>query len=181
MYYIVAVPLFCFLAFQIFRLNEMRKHDTHLFRFCELRRDCIDLMGKEYQSLSRNDYVALRKLVEVLNVTINKYKNHKTVLFDFRLFTRYLGDLKSVEARAEKISTKNSDIRQLIERMQVSVLAAFLAFTPFLKSEILGKVIARILAVATNTGMESLKKNLASVKEANALVKQYKQADSLSC
>ena len=86
MFYIVATLIAIFLIYQIISLRELKKHDEHLFRFCELRRESIKLLYEERDALGRNDYIALREMLGALNVTINNYRNHKTAIFNLRRF-----------------------------------------------------------------------------------------------
>jgi len=178
MFYLLILPISCFFLFQVYQLREMKKHDEHLFRFCELRRDSIDLLSNEYETSSRNDYVALRKLIEALNNTIHNYKSHKTVIFNFRLFARYLREFKSLEEKADEISTNNQDLLNLICRMQVSVFEAFLAYTPFFKSEIIVSITIRVLSAAVDSGISSVRKYRNSLVEVVEKIEHLKHTST---
>ncbi len=155
MFYIIAVLIAVFLVYQILALRELKKHDEHLYRFCELRRDAIKLLYEKRDDLSRNDYVALRKLLKALNVTINNYQKHKTIIVNFRRFVAYARELKALDKNAGNISTNNEDIKILNYRLHHTVCLAFLAYTPFLKSEILAKVVVGVLNACVEMGVKS--------------------------
>jgi len=164
---ILAVIIFPFLFFQALWLMRLRKHDVHLYRFCQLRRDSIKFMYDEHQSLSRTDYIALRKLIRVLNLTINNYKAHKKTLFDFRAFTLYMREIRPFEERVEEISTNNERIKELRERMFYAVIEAFFAYTPFLKHEAIARLIFFILSAAVKSGAYKFKNELNILTQIN--------------
>lgn len=161
---------------QIYKLLEIKKHDRHLHRFCQLRRDSIQYLSGSYREISRNDYVALRKIIESLNTIIGSYKEHKTVVFNFRLFVRYLNDLKEFEKKVEKISTDNEEIKRLRNRLHRSIFKAFLAYTPYLKSEIAFYLVAHIFSFGVRAGANSLRGYLSSLNEAKVMVNTFKQS-----
>lgn len=166
MFYIVSTLVGVFLAYQILQLRSAKKHDEHLFRLCELRRATIKIMFDQRDSLSRNDYIALRKLVGALSLTINNYRNHKTVIFNFRRFMAHVRELKSLDNKTRVITTKNKEINDLKNRFNRALCLAFLAYTPFLRSEILAKLIVGVLNAFVEMGAKSL----------SVYVKEYKSA-----
>lgn len=155
MFYFVAGLISAFLVYQVINLRELRKHDEHLFRFCELRRDAISLLYNERETLSRNDYIALRKILKTLNLTINNYRTHKTVTFNLRRFLAYVKELRSLDHDTGKISTNNKDIINLNYRMHHVVCLAFLAYTPFLRSEVLASIVIKVLNACVEMGIKS--------------------------
>ncbi|MFA0792603.1 hypothetical protein ACCI51_18870 [Microbulbifer echini] len=156
----------------------MRKHDRHLFEFCQLRRDTIAYLSNSYESLSRTDYIALRKINDALSSIIAGYKAHRTVVFNFRLFTEYLDELKAFEKKAEKISTNNKDIQDLLKRIHCSIFKAFLAFTPHLKSELAFSLVIKLISLGIKAGLNSLKDYLLSLKEAKVMVNTFKRSST---
>ncbi|QFT54401.1 hypothetical protein FIU95_07510 [Microbulbifer sp. THAF38] len=165
-----------FIAIQIYRLFEIRRHDQHLFEFCQLRRDTIAYLSNSYEHLSRTDYIALRKINDALSRIIAGYKEHKTVVFNYRLFTEYLDELKAFERKAEKISTGNKDIQDLLKRIHCSIFKAFLAFTPHLKSELAFSLVIKVISLGVKAGLNSLKDYLQRLKEAKVMVNTFKRS-----
>lgn len=160
MFAILTCSAFVIFPIQLVWLMGLRKHDVHLYRFCELRRDSIKFLYDEYKNLSRTDYIALRKLILALNVTINNYKVHKKALFDFRAFTRYVKEVKPFEDDVDEISTNNEKIHELRERMSHAVIEAFFAYTPFLKHQVVANFIFFVLSAAVKTGSEKFSNDL---------------------
>ena len=166
MFTLLLVPVLIFLLFQLFQLRELKKHDIHLYDFCQLRSDSILYLKDNYESLHYDDYVELRGLISTLDLTIGNYKHHRNVLFNFRLFVKYLTEFKEIEKASFKVKTKNKTILTLIERMNKSVFFAFIAYTPFLKHELILNIIIKILLVGAYTGQKSVKRILSKVTEA---------------
>ncbi|WNZ54917.1 hypothetical protein QT397_18850 [Microbulbifer sp. MKSA007] len=167
-----------FIFAKIYQLLEVKKHDQHLFEFCQLRRDTIGYLSDSYTDLSRNDYIALRKINDALSTIIAGYKEHRTVVFNLRLFSEYVNQLKAFEKKAEKISTSNPDIQELLNRVHQSIFNAFLAFTPYLKSELAFNVVMKLISLGVNAGANSFKAHLLSLKEAKTLLNTFKKHSS---
>lgn len=172
---LITIAIFL-LVIQAYKLLEVKKHDKHLFRFCNLRREAVKYLSCSYQDLSRNDYIALRKTIETLNGIIGSYKEHKTVVFNFRLFVRYLNDLKEFEKTTEKISTNNEKIKDFIRSLHKLIFKAFLAYTPYFKSEIAFYLIVQLFSFGVRAGVNSLKDYLSSLEEAKKMVNAFNQS-----
>lgn len=173
MIYILLIPIAPFLIFQIIHLINLRKHDEVLFNFCALRRESITLLQKEYPNLSRNDYIALRKIIHLLSKMIYNYKPHRSALFNFRQFRVYLRNYKQLEATTEKISTNHPAIRSIRYKIHDAVIEAFLVYTPFLKHEIIANILFNIMSVAMKSGFKSLRGFLNSYAELSEIVHQF--------
>ena len=178
MFYVIAGLIAAFLVYQIISLRELRKHDEHLFRFCELRREAISLLYDERETLSRNDYIALRKILKALNVTINNYRTHKTVTFNFRRFLAYVRELRKLDRDTGKISTNNEDIINLNYRMHHVVCLAFLAYTPFLRSEILASMALKVLNACVEMGIKSCALYAKDFKKALQFTDEFRKPPS---
>ncbi|MCO1336527.1 hypothetical protein MO867_19525 [Microbulbifer sp. OS29] len=177
LYILLAIALF-FIALHIYRLLEVKKHDQHIFEFCQLRRDTLSYLSNSYEGLSRTDYIALRKINDALSTIIAGYKEHRTVVFNFRLFSEYVNELKAFEKKAEKISTNNKEIQELLNRIHYSIFKAFLAFTPYLKSELAFTVLMKLISIGANSGANSLKGYLLSLKEAKSMINTFKRSST---
>lgn len=112
-------------VYQIKKFSDMKKHDQHLYAFCQLRRDAITYIYENRESLSRTEYVAVKKVVDVLNTTIRTYKTHKVILFNFRKFKKYMEQTKSLSGKMEGIETSNPDIKKLQQRFVVLMFHGF--------------------------------------------------------
>ncbi|WP_413662627.1 hypothetical protein ACJJIQ_04440 [Microbulbifer sp. ANSA003] len=178
MLYLLPAIALVFIFAKIYQLLEVKKHDQHLFEFCQLRRDTIGYLSDSYTDLSRNDYIALRKINDALSTIIAGYKEHRTVVFNLRLFSEYVNQLKAFEKKAEKISTSNPDIQELLNRVHQSIFNAFLAFTPYLKSELAFNVVMKLISLGVNAGANSFRAHLLSLKEAKTLLNTFKKHSS---
>lgn len=173
MFYLIAVPVFILISLQVVHLLELKKHDEHLFKFCQLRRESLELLANSYGEISRNDYLALRKLIQTESVIIGSYKEHKTVVFNFRIFLKNFNDAKVFNDQSKEISTNNEDIKRLIGKMQFLIANAFLAYTPFLKSELMFQFAVRASSMAVTLGFYKFKEVGNRLKEARNLLDSY--------
>lgn len=117
-------------------LHALKKHDSVLFRFCQIRRDLMTLLRSEGLELSRADYVFARHILESLNHTIHNYKDHKARFFNFREFSRFLRQYSASAKELEALPRTANEALGRIERQTVAaVVEGFLCYTPFLRSE----------------------------------------------
>ncbi len=137
----------CFCVFFIcswFRIWQVDKHDGVLFPFCQLRRDIISFLYENVLekpgALSKEEYLFMRWLLGVINVTIHNYNQHKTVMFDMREMLKHL----KMYERASQTTLQVPDhpeIRKINERARRLLVKAFLAYTPLIRSRLILKVI----------------------------------------
>lgn len=170
MFYILMIPVTLYLIYQIYSAYQTKKHDVYLYQFCELRRQALNLLWLEHDTLSREDYIALRRLIGALNMAISSY-SHKTIMFNFRKFIRFLKSIQHLDKKVEADVTEHEKINALIKKVEYSVLCSFLAFTPFIKSELLIKLAIRFLSVCVDRGGESLR-GLLNAFEGALVIKQ---------
>lgn len=172
MFYLVIVPTLAFFLFQIYTLLSWKKHDDHLYVFCELRRDALRYLFENWKDLSKDEYKALRKLLWVLNFAIENYKSQKTAIFNIRNIYNHVAQLKRSSKKQDRIQTENSDIKELIRRGDRAIFSAFLAYTPFFKSEIILNLCYFIFRAAANAGLKQVNSHLAKLKEAESFVEK---------
>lgn len=163
---IAIIPVSMFLLYQGIQIRRIARDDRHLYRFCQLRREVIDLIYSDYQDLSRTEYLAARRLLRVLNITIRNYRDHKTVIFDFRRLIKYYEQHKDIEREAKYINTNNEKILVLVDRTEGALVRAFIAYTPFLKHEFAMKAMFGYLRAFGGKQVEEVIKGL------NVLVSQ---------
>ena len=155
---ILLIMLVCLVLHQLVmlrRLQNIKRHDAVLFRFCEIRRQVVVFIGDELtaEKLSRGDYQSARSLLNALNVIISDFHRAKLVFFNMRSLARILRQYEVAAGRlrlAEK--THNSGLQSLRERTSVALVAAFFAYTPMIRSEIA----LRILGLAVKRGWQNL-------------------------
>jgi hypothetical protein len=178
---IVIVAGFMAFVAQAHKLREMKKHDKHLYALCQLRRDVVSYLYVSRQELSRTDYIAARKTLDVLSLTIQNYWTHKTVIFNFRRFQKYMHQTKDLSGQMDEIHTKNADITRFQERFMSLVFEGFLAYTPFLKSELAVKFVIAIFNALAVVGNHAVNSYVESLKDASRLLAQHAQRDHRTC
>lgn len=172
LFYILITAALLALFFMISRIGKMKRHDDVLYGFCDLRRQAIQQLRDEdnFNSLSRQEYIALRKMLLMLNVIISEYKSHRTIMFNLRYFVKYLAEFKRQKKKTQAIeTTKNESIEALRKDIQRALLFAFVQYTPFIRSEVVLKVSIFMLGMLARTGMKRVNRYVESLREAFAL------------
>ena len=126
------------------RQKEMQKHDRVLFPFCQLRRDVmrflyIDVI-ENTGSLSLAEYKLVRRLVNVLDATIHDYNKHKTLMFNVWKIAKHLKMYRKVSKVTLEIPN-HPEIREFHERVRRLLVAAFLAYTPLIRWELVFRLV----------------------------------------
>jgi hypothetical protein len=113
------------------------------------------------ENLPLEEYLALRKLLGILNTTINRYNDHKMILFNLRRFIEQIKEFDhfSKEAKPVKVS-KNKEIQQLYIATSKSFLYGFFTYTPLIKSEIFVKISIAIIGLLALLGIEKLNNSM---------------------
>ena len=146
------ILMLCFIVFAAFswiKAKKVAKHDGVLFPFCQLRRDimrflCENVFEKP-GTLSREEYQSVMRLLDVLNVAINNYNEHKTVMFNIRKVAKYLKQYRDTVKRATPVNlTDNDEIRAFHMRFIYCFSVAFRAYTPLVRSESMLRLVAFI-------------------------------------
>ena len=77
MLYIAIAPVLIYSLFIIHKFNKLKKHDTVLYRFCQIRRNIMKLLRDNYLDLTVDSYKTLRNLLRNINLAIHDYNNLK--------------------------------------------------------------------------------------------------------
>lgn len=145
-FYIILGPVMLLMVFMIFKLHQIKKHDSVLFRFCQLRRDIMGYLRKDFDSITKSDHNEVRMLLRLLNSTIHDYDEHKKGLFKINKFIVQAKTVyKSVNEAKRKESKNNDVIKGFYKDYGKIMLIAYLTYTPFLKSKIIIAVLTAIL------------------------------------
>lgn len=137
MFYILIILSITSLLYMALRLRKLKKHDSVLFRICQVRRDTIAFLSDSLPTLTREEYIALRQLLYALNLTINNYQHHKCVLFNFRRLKRYTMEYHNFNNHMNKIHVpKDGPIRDLFDQAIYAFLYGFFTYTPLIRSEL---------------------------------------------
>lgn len=157
MFYLTIPLALLFLVWQYHWLKKTERHDKHLYRLCQVRREAMHLLINEYDTLPYKEAIALRKDIKGLNTIIGKYSTHKTHFFNFRLFISRLQKLKSFELKQESANIENEKVIDLRRKSMAVIFGAFLDYTPFLRHEIVIRVCIVFISVAVKAGVQSLR------------------------
>lgn len=172
--YSALVPVTIFLIYQLVVLRRMKRHDRHLFAFSQIRRDAVTLICEKRDTLSNEDYKAIRSFVVLLNTVIDDYESNKVVLFNLKRFAELLKRFKAAEHKVEKVSIKDADVNEIRHRIQQQFVLSFLAYTPFLKYEFAVWLLKQLLSFLVGAGLKKLKKYLNGVTEAKRLIDEHR-------
>lgn len=126
------------------RLHNLRKHDVILYRFCQIRRDMMQLLRDRGEDLPPEDYKALRFFLRTLNNLIQRYSEDRFHMLNMRALALWARNNAEL---IKKITIPESDdpqIKQLKRRVNVAISYAFFEYTPFLRSEITFVLLNRI-------------------------------------
>ncbi len=134
MLYVMIVPVMSLFLWALRQLNLMKKHDQVLYRFCQIRRDIIQILRQENFSLHKKEYFELRYLLHCINITINNYDVLKISFFNLRKFIEFARDFKD-EINDIKLSKKQR-VLGFQRRTGYAMFEAFFSYTPLIKSTI---------------------------------------------
>ena len=127
-----------------FLQKEMQKHDRMLFPFCQLRRDVMHFMYmnviENTGSLSPAEYKFIRWLLNVLDGTIHSCNQYRTLMFNVRKIAKHLKMYRKISKVALEIPD-HQKIREFHERIHRLQVAAFLAYTPLVRWELVLRLI----------------------------------------
>lgn len=153
--FVMLIMLTCQMTAYRHRQKKTQKHDDVLFPFCELRREIIRFLHENAfenrSALSREEYNSTRRLLDVLNNTIQNYNRHKTVMFDLGQTAKYLKQYRDALQQTKPLDpTDNPKIKKFHNDFFRHLIKAFLAYTPFMRS----RLVLRCVALAYRAGKE---------------------------
>ncbi|MBI1806796.1 MAG: hypothetical protein HYR76_07085 [Ignavibacteria bacterium] len=102
----------------------------------------MKLLRDDSENLAKDDYVALRPFIKLLDMTIHDYKELKVSLFNFRRFLEYLRNFKITNHSFEQIKwDDNPKLSGLRKDYGYALVSAFFSYTPLIRSEIILKFV----------------------------------------
>lgn len=176
MFYAALVPVLVLSLVMIQRLHEMRKHDSVLYRFCEIRRRMMRLLRDRGSSLPADDYSGARLLLHVLNSTIHNYHQEKRRMFDGRGFIRYLREYRTTSETFESLNVlADAELQDLRNETGRAMVDGFFTYTPFLRFEILARAVLFGLSLLAKLGLSRMRTTASVVKSALSTAEQQAQ------
>jgi len=153
-FYFVMGPVLVGALVMIVWLRNMRKHDTVLYRFCQLRRDVMTILRND-SNIAQQDYFDLRVLVNALNDTIHNYNEMKTSSFNIFRCLDYGRKARRIDSQIQQHQVENPMVEGLYHAFAYALILAVLTFLPW--PQIGLKVVPFIFTVVANIGIESAK------------------------
>lgn len=125
-FYVLVLPTLIASLWIIHRLYKLAKHDTALFRFCDLRREVMGVIRDRGFELPREDYVALRKLMDQTGKVIHDYNNFKEMVFSIKVGVVVKAQVAHIDSakRFESYVAKKGTVSENVRRLQVAYLQA---------------------------------------------------------
>ncbi len=163
-FYIFIVPVILVSLYMILLLRGLKKHDQVLYAFCQVRRDAMSLVREHNLALTRDDYLALREIVDATSATIHDYNLCKIYVFNFRRFLAAIRRFKGIELKTNEGEVLKYEIVRLRNSFGRALVFSFFTFTPFLKSELVLKLLQRTL-----TGLATLGGNYVRARTSRVL------------
>ena len=152
------ILMLCFIVYAVFSLVQIKKiakHDGVLFPLCQLRRDIMRFLYENVfenpGALSHQEYQSVKRLLGVLNATISDYDKHKTVMFNPREMAEHLEAYRRTSMLATKVPD-NSEIRELHRCFRHLLVAAFMAYTPLIRSGLAVRLIVHAYRAGKKAG-----------------------------
>lgn len=135
-FYFLMIPVVIMSIYMISRLLEMRKHDQVLYRLCENRREMMAFLRKTGLTLSKDDYFALRELIEITNQTIHNYNDFKSSSFSVGKRIEYGKDVRRLDGKMQERQEhqlSNPTIKSMYSKFGQTMIIALLTFIPWPK------------------------------------------------
>lgn len=130
--------LVCQLTIYRHRQKEMYKHDRVLFPFCQLRRNVIRFLHEnvveKQDAVSKEERESVRRLLDIIDLTIGNYNENKTVMFNLRTVMKNLKTYRSASEASLQVPD-HPRIKEFHSEFRLLLVKAFFAYTPLIKSE----------------------------------------------
>lgn len=167
------VLLIGFLVWSLYvthQLVKLKKHDEVLYRFCQLRRDVMLYLRENFDRLTREDYERAREILVDLDDTIHFYDEHKITRFNLRPFVVFFIDkIKRSDLPERGAVSPQSPLALVAKKKGEALSEAFFRYTPWLRSELLARVIFHVVA---RIGTQALKNFFADAEECSATARR---------
>lgn len=131
----------------VWKLRIMKKHDTVLYRFCQIRREIMKIFRDRGFEMPKHDYLAMRQLLDFVNATIHNFDAFKASVFDVRALRKMIETCrkKGAPLNDKVLVPKDPEALKIYEQTWHAATAAFYAYTPFIRSESALRLLFRVI------------------------------------
>ena len=158
---LMILPFACFMLACAISVKKHAKHDRVLFAFSRLQSAVTKEMLARFDSdeLTRQEFESMRFLSTMLDNITAHYNRHKTTMFNLRKMRHIIAqDLQHYEDIRQQMRVRlaevpaDTKIVALYDDFSRAATDAFLAYTPFIRTEIilrllLGDIATKITAI----------------------------------
>ena len=158
-FYLITAPALIGSLVMIWRLHSLKKHDRVLYKFCENRRHLMSFMREQNYDLKRQDYIALRTLQNWSDYAIHYYNERKHSMFNARRVMEEIKVLKQVDNRIKRKIIVDPKVGEIYKEFGGALFSAFVAFTPFITSEAIIRILPLLAKLLARIGISYFKHN----------------------
>jgi hypothetical protein len=160
-FYILFVPSIIILLVTMFELLIVRKHDSVLYQYCQLRRNILGYLRTKGTRLSEPDYVLANQMLDYVGITIHDFHKLKEEVFNVRKARKLAKASWRVHTKRDIFAeTSNKQLKNLQNQFRFLILISIFAYTPFLKSEVVLRLLYQLAKFIAKLGWQVGKKSL---------------------
>lgn len=176
---ILLAPVALLQLWQLRWLWLLRRHDRVLHPICEIRSEMMGYVIREWEAgrLERDDYTRARLMLASMDTTVSMYRDHRTRIFNLRELFRFLARYRAAVRIIRVPPTNNRELKSFEQRLSDAMFRGFVAYTPWLASEIAGKLVLAAMRFLGKLGVKWVTQRLEATKDLFATVRE--QAESL--
>jgi hypothetical protein len=132
----------------------------------------MHLLRERGETLSKEEYSAVRVLLDSVSGTIHDYHSAKRRMFNGREFLRFMRDYKSTSAAFEGLrNIQNPEIQKLRDETGRAMVMGFFAYTPFFRWEITARFFFLAAPVFARLGWRRVRTHLVVLSSALSTAK----------
>lgn len=148
---------FVWMGFQFRYLLRLRKDDRVLYRFCELRSETVQFIANHVEDLTPDDYLYARYMLEVMNSSVTAFKINRHHFFNLRAFLAFLRTYDMSAVDIQKVPrSERPELMEIERQLGAAMSKGFLAYTPFIRSEIGARVLILVAAFVARLGLRTV-------------------------
>lgn len=159
MFYVLTIPIILLLAYNLFRLRQIRLHDEVLYKFCQLRRDVVRTIDEDINGYSKQEYRQIRLLLDQLNSTIRNFTHMKKNIFTFKIFLELVKayiDFNTKRGSKSIKRSENDSIVLLYTQYNKTLIDGFISYVPFLRYRLIVSLMYTLIKLLSLIGLKGI-------------------------